>query len=163
MVLLGRLGDLEDNLVSFDSKIRWVERQVEKAHVKRLTDLREKDRGGANECAHDREPASAGVPAAESAAETSDLVLVVVGERQGQGRGQRWLGQSAQGAAKLSKPRRGRRRLRRWLQRARRRQAGRQAGREDWDTAAASSWTPRATSARGPERAMVAALTRERP
>ena len=44
--LLGRLDDLEDNLVSFDSKIRWVERQVEKAHVKRLTDLREKDRGG---------------------------------------------------------------------------------------------------------------------
>ena len=38
--LLERMGDLEDSRATYDAKLRWVERQVEKAHVENNTDLR---------------------------------------------------------------------------------------------------------------------------
>ena len=96
--LLNSMDDVEDRLTTFDEKMRWAGRQVERAHVKNLTEGRPKP-SGINEVSHPGGLATAGVPgeddpsATEPGAQpllgvlTSLLAAVAKGKGKGKGGG----------------------------------------------------------------------------
>ena len=105
--LLDRLDDLEETHTSFELKMRWVERQVEKAHLKALTEARGRTRG-----VHEVVPevSEASWPSDESGESMlgalAHLAAVVKGKGKGKGKGWGRDGKGGAGAGTGTTPQR---------------------------------------------------------
>ena len=105
--LLDRLDDLEDTLGTFDLKLKWVERQIDRAHVKSLTEQRSRTRG-LNEVTPAGLPAIAGGAAESAPSEAGSdpwlnalsTMLAAVAKGKGKGKGGKSSGKGGKSGPK---------------------------------------------------------------